>query len=96
MGFSNEGCCCCGVITGFLLAAAAGGVIWYFVFYCRENPEAPARDLKKVSWTWEKVKTGGDSLLEKARQETAEKTPVPQPVTQQQEFVPEIVTNGKE
>ena len=51
--------CCCGVFAGFLLALLLGAAAT-FGFYCYTHPEARENC---IVW-WEKVKTGGDALLQ--------------------------------
>ena len=58
--------CCCGVIVGIILTvliccAAAFGV------YCWFNPEARNSAVGVVEKKWDKVKDGGDELIDKAK-----------------------------
>lgn len=84
MGISNAGCCCCGIAVGFLAAALATGAVVYYL-RCRANPDVPRRDIETVETTWEKVKTGGDKLIERAKKET-HGTPIPPPENNSESF----------
>ena len=58
--------CCLGMIIGmlpaiFLLCAAGYGI------YCWINPEARNSAVGAVEEKWNKVKSGGDTIIEKAK-----------------------------
>ena len=70
MGLPGAGCCC-GIIVGMALAvllscAAAFGI------YCYFNPEARETTVVVIEKKWEKVKSGGDEIIDKAKSLPAE------------------------
>lgn len=70
MGLPGAGCCC-GVIVGMILAvllscAAAFGI------YCYFNPEARETTVVVIEKKWDKVKSGGDEIIDKAKSLPAE------------------------
>ena len=69
MGMSNSGCCCLGIATGFVLALVVAAAITYFVYW-RKDPDMPRQNMESVEVTWEKVKLGGDRLIENAKKHT--------------------------
>ena len=70
MGLPGAGCCC-GIIVGMVLAvllscAAAFGI------YCYFNPEARESTVNVIEKKWDKVKSGGDEMIDKAKSLPAE------------------------
>ena len=58
--------CCAGLIAGFIAAIAVAAAAVFGVF-CYFDPEARNESVEVVEEQWEKVKEGGDNLLNKAR-----------------------------
>lgn len=67
MGFGcGTGSCCLGLIVGFI-AAIVVAVAATFGVYCYFNPEARNESVDVVESKWEKIKVGGDEIIDKAR-----------------------------
>ena len=58
--------CCAGLIAGFIAAIVVAAAAIFGV-YCYFDPEARSESVEVVGAQWEKVKEGGDNLLDKAR-----------------------------